>query len=139
MSIEQKKYKNYLRWLSHHLFRQKYLVLCVIIGIILVTYTRTLIPLILGEMTYNIPSMSTASEIIPLIFVALSIYASNIALDYGSMMVGHFLGLRVERNMRTEFFDIIQSKSLKYHDSARTGDLQALATYDLRIVNTMIS
>ncbi|MFW9930121.1 MAG: ABC transporter ATP-binding protein [Candidatus Thorarchaeota archaeon] len=139
MSNEQKKYKNYLRWLSHHLFRQKYLVFCVIVGIILVTYTRTLIPLILGEMTYNIPSMSTASEIVPLIFVALSIYVSNIALDYGSMMVGHFLGLRVERNMRTEFFDIIQSKSLKYHDSARTGDLQALATYDLRIVNTMIS
>ena len=139
MSIEQKKYKNYLRWLSHHLFRQKYLVFCVIVGIIFVTYTRTLIPLILGEMTYTIPSMSTASEIIPLIFVALSIYVLNIVLDYGSMMVGHFLGLRVERNMRTEFFDIIQSKSLKYHDSARTGDLQALATYDLRIVNTMIS
>ena len=139
MSIEQKKYKNYLRWLSHHLFRQKYLLFCVIIGIIFVTYTRTLIPLILGEMTYKIPSLSTASEILPLIFVALSIYALNIVLDYGSMMVGHFLGLRVERNMRTEFFDIIQSKSLKYHDSARTGDLQALATYDLRIVNTMIS
>ena len=139
MSIEQKKYKNYLRWLSHHLFRQKYLVFCVIVGIIFVTYTRTLIPLILGEMTYKIPSLSTASEILPLIFVALSIYALNIVLDYGSMMVGHFLGLRVERNMRTEFFDIIQSKSLKYHDSARTGDLQALATYDLRIVNTMIS
>jgi ATP-binding cassette subfamily B protein len=139
MSIEQKKYKNYLRWLSHHLFRQKYLLICVVVGIIFVTYTRTLIPLILGELTYTIPSLSTVSEIMPLIFVALSIYALNIALDYGSMMIGHFLGLRVERNMRTEFFDIIQSKSLKYHDSARTGDLQALATYDLRIVNTMIS
>jgi ABC-type multidrug transport system fused ATPase/permease subunit len=139
MNIERKKYKNYLWWLSHHLFKQKYLVFCVIIGIILVTYTRTLIPLILGEITYNISTIGTLTEILPLIFIALSIYIINIALDYGSMMVGHFLGLKIEKNMRTEFFNIIQSKSLKYHDSVRTGDLQALATYDLRIVNTMIS
>ncbi len=139
MNIESKKYKNYLWWLSHHLFKQKYLVFCVIIGIFLVTYTRTLIPLILGEITYNISTIGTLTEILPLIFIALSIYITNIALDYGSMMVGHFLGLKIEKNMRTEFFNIIQSKSLKYHDSVRTGDLQALATYDLRIVNTMIS
>jgi len=139
MNSESKKYKNYLWWLSHHLYKQKYLVLGVIVGIILVTYTRTLIPLILGEITYKIPTISTLFEILPSIFVALSVYLTNIALDYGSMMLGHFLGLKIERNMRTEFFDIIQSKSLKYHDSARTGDLQALATYDLRIVNTMIS
>ncbi len=139
MSIEKKRYKNYLWWLSHHLFRQKYLVLGVIIGIVLVTYTRTLIPLILGDIINKIPMITVLSEILPLIFIALSIYLSNIALDYGSMMVGHFLGLKIERNMRTEFFDVMQSKSLKYHDSARTGDLQALATYDLRIVNTMIS
>ena len=139
MSIEQKKYKNYLWWLSHHLFKQKYLLLCVITGIVFVTYTRTLIPLILGEITYKIPTISTLSEILFLIFIALAIYITNIALDYGSMMIGHFLGLKIEKNMRTEFFDIIQSKSLKYHDSARTGDLQALATYDLRIVNTMIA
>jgi len=139
MGIEQKKYKNYLWWLFHHLFRQKYLVIGVIIGIILVTYTRTLIPLILGEIIGIIPIISTITEILPLIFTALIIYAISIALDYVSMMVGHYLGLKVERNMRTEFFNVMQSKSLKYHDSVRTGDLQALATYDLRIVNTMIA
>ncbi|MFW9773558.1 MAG: ABC transporter ATP-binding protein [Promethearchaeota archaeon] len=139
MSIEYKEYKNYLRWLLHHLLKQKYLVLCVIVGIILVTSTRTLIPLILGDIIDKIPTISNISEILPLIFTALVIYGVNIILDYSSMMAGHFLGLKTEKNMRTEFFDIIQSKSLKYHDSARTGDLQALATYDLRIVNTMVS
>jgi ABC-type multidrug transport system fused ATPase/permease subunit len=63
MGIEQKKYKNYLWWLFHHLFRQKYLVIGVIIGIILVTYTRTLIPLILGEIIGIIPIISTITEI----------------------------------------------------------------------------
>ncbi len=139
MNSINKSYKNYVSWLFHHLLKQKFLVLGVIIGITFVTLTRTIIPLILGDIIDFIPSISSASDILPLILLALTIYAVNIALDYGSMMAGHFLGLRVEKNMRMEFFDIIQSKSLNYHDSARTGDLQALATYDLRIVNTMIS
>jgi len=113
--------------------------ICVILGIILVTLTTTLIPLVLGDIIDEIVMISDISEILSLIFIALFLYMSNIAMDYGSMMAGHFLGLKIEQNMRTEFFDTIQSKPLKYHDSARTGDLQALATYDLRIVNTMVS
>lgn len=139
MNSVNKSYKNYVSWLFHHLLKQKFLVLGVIVGITFVTLTRTIIPLILGDIIDFIPTISSVSDILPLILLALTIYAVNIALDYGSMMAGHFLGLRVEKNMRMEFFDIIQSKSLNYHDSARTGDLQALATYDLRIVNTMIS
>ncbi|MFX1496661.1 MAG: ABC transporter ATP-binding protein [Promethearchaeota archaeon] len=139
MSIEHKKYKSYLRWLLHHLLKQKYMLLGVIIGIILVTLARTLIPLILGDIIDKVPTISDVSEIMPLVFLALGVYVISIALDYSSMMAGHFLGLKTEKNMRTEFFDVMQSKSLKYHDSARTGDLQALATYDLRIVNTMVS
>ncbi len=139
MNSVNKSYKNYVSWLFHHLLKQKFLVLGVIVGITFVTLTRTIIPLILGNIIDFIPTISSVSDILPLILLALTIYAVNIALDYGSMMAGHFLGLRVEKNMRMEFFDIIQSKSLNYHDSARTGDLQALATYDLRIVNTMIS
>ena len=52
------------------------------------------------------------------------------------MMVGHFLGMKTEQNMRKEFFDTIQLKPLRYHDNARTGDLQALATNDLRRTST---
>jgi len=111
----------------------------VILGIILVTLTRTLIPLILGDIVDKTIMISDIKEIMPLILTVLFLYITNIVLDYGSMMAGHFLGLKTEQNMRTEFFDVIQSKPLKYHDSARTGDLQALATNDLRIVNTMVS
>ena len=139
MNSEPREYKSYLTWLFHHLFKQKFLLMTVIFGIILVTLTSTLIPLILGDIIDKTVTISNINEIIPLIFMAFFFYISNIALDYGSMMAGHFLGLKTEKNMRTEFFDVIQSKPLKFHDSARTGDLQALATYDLRIVNTMVS
>ena len=139
MNSKQRTYKSYLTWLLHHLIKQKYLMIFVILGIILVTLTRTLIPLILGDIVDKTIMISDIKEIMPLILTVLFLYITNIVLDYGSMMAGHFLGLKTEQNMRTEFFDVIQSKPLKYHDSARTGDLQALATNDLRIVNTMVS
>lgn len=139
MNLNHRIYKNYLTWLFHHLIKQKFLLICVIFGIVLAILTNTLIPLILGEIIDKITIISDIKEILPLIFTAFFLYITNIGLDYGSMMAGHFLGLKTEQNMRTEFFDVIQSKTLKYHDSARTGDLQALSTYDLRIVNTMIS
>jgi ATP-binding cassette subfamily B protein len=54
-------------------------------------------------------------------------------------MLGHSLGSKVEQSIRKEFFESIQNKPLRYHDHVRTGDLQALATNDLRVLNTMIS
>lgn len=139
MNSEVRRYKSHLSWLFHHLVKQKILVLFVSISIILVLFTRTLIPIVIGNIIDKTINLSDIMEIIPLILLALSLYLINIFMDYSSMMLGHFLGLKIEKNMRTEFFDIIQSKPLKYHDSARTGDLQALATYDLRIINTMVS
>ncbi len=139
MNSEIRRYKSHLSWLLHHLFRQKIFVLLVGITIVFVLFTRTLIPLVLGDIVDKTIQISTITEILPFIFLALSLYLINISMDYSSMMLGHYLGLKIEKDMRTEFFDVIQSKSLKYHDSARTGDLQALATYDLRIINTMVS
>ncbi len=41
--------------------------------------------------------------------------------------------------MRREFFENVQNKPLSFHDGIKTGDLQALATNDLRVVNTLIA
>jgi ATP-binding cassette subfamily B protein len=139
MNSEIRKYKSHLSWLLHHLIRQKVLVFLVGIAIVFVLFTRTLIPLVLGDIVDKTIQINAITEILPFIFLALSLYLVNISMDYTSMMLGHYLGLKIEKDMRTEFFDVIQSKPLKYHDSARTGDLQALATYDLRIINTMVS
>jgi len=74
-----------------------------------------------------------------MIVIGLAVSIVYAASDYGTMMIGHFLGLKVEKNMRQEFFDVIQSKSLSYHDNVRTGDLLALATNDVRVINTMLA
>ena len=139
MNLDVKNYKNYKKWFLSHLYRQKYLVFCVIIGIIILTFTRTLIPVVIGDIIDNLLTIQDVTNLIIMVFIGLSLYLFRNVMDYVTMMTGHYLGLKIEQNMRKEFFDTIQLKPLRYYDNARTGDLQALATNDLRIVNTMVS
>jgi len=139
MSLERKKYKSYKTWLLHHLYKNKFLILFVIIGIIIVTFTRTLIPIIIGKIVDDALIALDYDKFITLLIMGLAIYIIRNATDYGTMMTGHYLGLKTEQNMRQEFFETIQHKPLRYHDNAKAGDLQALATNDVRIINTMIS
>ena len=71
--------------------------------------------------------------------MGFSIYFIRNAMEYITMMTGHYLGLKTEQNMRQEFFETIQHKPLRYHDNAKAGVLQALATNDVRVINAMIS
>jgi ATP-binding cassette subfamily B protein len=139
MNFYIKKYKSYRNWFLYHLYRQKYLVIGVIVGITVLTLTRTLIPIVLGDIIDNLLSIQDVSYLIMMILIGLSLYLFRNVMDYVTMMVGHYLGLKTEQKMRQEFFDTIQLKPLSYYDNTRTGDLQALATNDLRIVNTMVS
>ena len=139
MSFYIKKYKSYRNWFLYHLYRQKYLVIGVIIGITVLTLTRTFIPIVLGDIIDNLLSIQDVSYLIMMILIGLSLYLFRNVMDYVTMMVGHYLGLKTEQKMRQEFFDTIQLKPLSYYDNTRTGDLEALATNDLRIVNTMVS
>jgi len=139
MSLERKKYKSYKKWLLHHLFKNKFLILFVIIGIIIVTLTRTLLPIIIGEIVDDALIALDYDKFITLIVMGFAIYSMRNAMEYVTMMTGHYLGLKTEQNMRQEFFETIQHKPLRYHDNAKAGDLQALATNDVRVINAMIS
>jgi len=139
MNLERKKYKSYKSWLLHHLYKNKILIFFVIIGIIIVTFTRTLIPIIIGEIVDDALIALDYDKFITLLIIVLVIYLIRNVIDYSTMMTGHYLGLKTEQNMRQEFFENIQHKPLRYHDSAKAGDLQALATNDVRIINAMIA
>ncbi|MFX0003221.1 MAG: ABC transporter ATP-binding protein [Promethearchaeota archaeon] len=139
MDLDVKKYKSYKSWFLYHLYKQKYILICVIIGITIYTLTRTLIPIVIGDIIDNLLTIKDEINLIIMVFVGFSLYLIRNIMDYATMMAGHYLGLKTEQNMRKEFFNAIQLKPLKYYDNTRTGDLQALATNDLRIVNTMVS
>jgi ATP-binding cassette subfamily B protein len=131
--------KGYRKWLFKHLYRQLHLVILVLIGIFIVSLTITLIPIIIGNIIDNVLLVRDLGNLLFMLAIALGVSLVYSGFDYGVMMLGHFLGLKVEKKMRQEFFDTIQLKSLSYHDNVRTGDLLALATNDVRVINTMLA
>ncbi len=139
MSLDIKRHSSYKGWFLYHLVKQKLLVMAVLVGISIVTFSRVLIPVILGYIIDNALIGRDNANLIFLLVIAFAVYLIRNVMDYLTMMVGHYLGMNTEQNMRQEFFDNIQFKPLRYHDRARTGDLQALATNDLRVINTMIA
>jgi ABC-type multidrug transport system fused ATPase/permease subunit len=139
MRLNIKKYKSYRKWLIYHLLNQKALLIGTLSGISIVTFSRVIIPVLIGNIIDIVIINQDISNLLLILLITLFIYFIRNAMDYLTMMIGHILGFRVEQTMRQEFFDALQYKPLRYHDKARTGDLQALATNDLRVINTMIS
>ena len=139
MRRNKERSKGYRKWLFKHLYKQLHLVILVLIGIFIVSLTLTLIPMIIGNIIDNVLITHDLAQMLILLVIALSVSLVYAASDYGFMMIGHFLGLKVEKNMRQEFFDTIQLKPLSYHENVRTGDLLALATNDVRVINTMLA
>lgn len=139
MNSDKKRYKSYKTWLFHHLYKNKLLILTVAIGIVIVTFTRTLIPIIIGDIIDDALIILDYEKFLLLLVIGLVVYLTRNAMEYTTMMIGHYLGLKTEKNMRQEFFESLQQKPLRYHDNARAGDLEALATNDVLVINTMIS
>jgi ABC-type multidrug transport system fused ATPase/permease subunit len=139
MKKDKKRYSSYKKWLLHHLYKNKLLILAVAIGIFIVTFTRTLIPIIIGDIIDETLTFLDYEKFLLLLVIGLILYLTRNTMDYVTMMIGHYLGLKTEKNMRQEFFESLQQKPLRYHDNARAGDLQALATNDVLVINTMLS
>ncbi|MHA2038965.1 MAG: ABC transporter ATP-binding protein [Candidatus Hodarchaeales archaeon] len=139
MSKHKEKNKGYRKWLFKHLYKQLHLVVLVLLGIFFVSLTLTLIPIIIGDIIDNVLLVRDLANLLMMLAIGLTVSLLYAFSDYGVMMLGHFLGLKVEKKMRQEFFDTIQLKPLSYHDNVRTGDLLALATNDVRIINTMLA
>jgi ATP-binding cassette subfamily B protein len=139
LKSEEVRNKTYRKWLLKHLYKQIHLVILVLVGIFVVSLTLTLIPVIIGKIIGNVLIIRDLANLLLMLGIGLAVSLIYSASDYLVMMVGHFLGLKIEKNMRQEFFETIQSKSLSFHDNVRTGDLLALATNDIRVINTMVA
>ncbi|MHA1200551.1 MAG: ABC transporter ATP-binding protein [Candidatus Heimdallarchaeaceae archaeon] len=134
------KAKNpYVKWFFVHVLNHKVLFTLNFIGIVGLTYLRTIIPIRIGGITDSIILQDFKYSILITMLILLGFYFLRNAVEYTTWMIGHQLGSKTEQSMRREFFENVQNKPLSYHDRIKTGDLQALATNDLRVVNTLIA
>ncbi|MHA1105894.1 MAG: hypothetical protein ACTSPN_09290 [Promethearchaeota archaeon] len=59
-------------------------------GIIIVTFTRTLIPIIIGEIVDDALIALDYDKFMTLLFMGLAIYLIRNVMDYGTMITGHY-------------------------------------------------
>ncbi|HUT81703.1 MAG TPA: ABC transporter ATP-binding protein [Candidatus Bathyarchaeia archaeon] len=145
---KSKEQNGYVKWFFVHVLNHKMLFTLNFIGIIAVSFLRTVIPVFIGDLTdsiinkqfvLNLFFKEYATTILVIILVLVGFYLLRNIVEYATWMIGHQLGSKTEQSMRSEFFENVQNKPLSFHDGIKTGDLQALATNDLRVVNTLIA
>lgn len=70
-------------------------------------------------------------EIVFLLAAILVIYAVQSVFTYIRIKWGHYLGVRVENDMRQDLFDHLQLLSFSYFDRTKTGSIMSRITNDL--------
>jgi len=142
-----KKPQGFSRWFLGHLFANPLNILVIFIGTLVTIVIRMLIPIIIGlafdlaiidqfDLLTNNEQMVLLSHYVGLI---LFIGVMQFLVSTVSTIVNEWVSWTSQKRIREEFFDSMQNKPLKFHDSVKTGELMALATNDLSQVGGLIS
>ena len=134
-------------WLIGHITRQKIVFLLVVLGTSIIYALRIIIPITIGGLIDialidygDIFSKEEQAALLTLfILLLLTLFVGRAGISYLVSVANDYLAWRVDRDIREEFFQKIQSKPLRFHDETRTGELMALATQDTNQVNWMLS
>lgn len=143
--ISSSRPPGYKWWLFKRIARRKTLLLGVMLMTVAIIFTTMYLPILIGEIIDEAliaPRKSIEQKkdaLFSLALVLLGLIVLKSILQYVVTTSNDYLAWATERDLREEFFDEIQSKPLTFHDKVQTGDMMALATNDMRFVNSMIS
>ena len=139
--LDPKWYKrSYKWWLLGHVLIHKRKLIVIILTTIIGIFLQTLIPFVLGYVVFEnaIPSrnmdliIAAGSAVIAIGVIKL--VTNSIAAALNEVIAQH-----VEKQIRIEFYENLETKSMSFHDSSRAGDLIQMATGDTRQINASIS
>jgi len=142
-----KKPHGFSRWFLGHLFANPLNLLIIFIGTSVTIVIRMLIPILLG-FALDLAIIDQFDLLTITEQLALLSYYVGLILVFGviqflvstvSTIVNEWVSWTSQKRIREEFFDSMQNKPLKFHDSVKTGELMALATNDLSQVGGLIS
>lgn len=78
----------------------------------------------------HIPSGNVRNIILTLLLI-LAVYSLGTLFTFIRIKWGHIMGVRMEANMRADFFRHLQKLSFRYYDNIKTGHLMSRITGDL--------
>ena len=128
--------ESFKHWYLRHLFANP-IIFIILILLICVTIILNMVILILvgklidlvvssiGDIDEGLSLLN--SYILMILILSLIRFATN-AVRFIS---GSLLGWNAHKRLKNEFFNQIQNKPMKFHDSVRTGELISLTTFDV--------
>ncbi len=126
-------------WFLSKMFSKPYVISTVMIGTTILIIARGLFPIVIGSaldkaIMDNLDLLSIENQLALLSELAsllVSIAVVRLFIGYITTFAQQELATGTQKQIREEFFDSIQKKPLKYHDSISTGEIMALATNDI--------
>jgi len=138
------------KWFFKHIFREKRLLIVLIVFLILFIGTVSLTPLFIGNIFEVLPDATGILAILPggdgfretLFYFALLIAIAGVIRtvgDYIQSFVNDVIAHKVTKNVTEEFYNDMLEKSQEFHDRIKVGDIMARATFDTRQMNIFIA
>lgn len=138
--FERARHKGSRSWIYKHLFYKsnKYLILIVLFTTILTSNLWSISSILIGNAINDFILGKTSS----LIYYTVFIFLLNIGSPFIRMLsfaLREVIAHRMERDCRREFYTNLLGKSQSFHEQIQIGELMALATNDVRMLNFLIS
>jgi len=138
------------KWFFKHIFREKRLLIVLIVFLILFIGTVSLTPLFIGNIFEVLPDATGILAILPggdgfretLFYFTLLIAIAGVIRtvgDYIQSFVNDVIAHKVTKNVTEEFYNDMLEKSQEFHDRIKVGDIMARATFDTRQMNIFIA
>ncbi|UCE14243.1 MAG: ABC transporter ATP-binding protein [Candidatus Heimdallarchaeota archaeon] len=130
-------YRNFITWIFGHIINHKRHLILGYLFLFLGTGISVIIPFIL-QYFFDVAIYVDWNTVLIVGFVFLGLYVFNLLFGVLGAWINAIYSEKVVRDVQVEFFESIHSKSMSFHDSARTGELLSMATSDSRQLSWML-
>ena len=106
-------------------------VVLVIVGSLLLSSLELIFPLVLRYVMNTIIPQGEMYALYLYSAMLLGLYCLGYLLNYVVTYYGHFMGAKIENDMRHDLFRHLESLSFRYFDNSKTGQLMSRITSDI--------
>ena len=131
--------RGYKFWLAGHVLQHRVKIAIITVTTIIGIFLQTIIPFILGYVFAVAIPARDVGLVLNAGTLVISIGIAKLVTNSVAAALNEVIAQYVEMQIRVEFYQNLETKSMSFHDSSRAGDLIQMATGDTRQINASIS
>lgn len=127
-----------VRWITAHLWRYKYLVLCYMLSSIMANGIYGFVTLMIGG-AFSAVLSGSLDQLAHIVLLMIGTIVLGGCADVGARIFPELIGKRFVRDARQELYLSLLGKSQTFHNRQRVGDIMARAANDMAQLNNMVT